>query len=408
MNTISRRQFIRSTLLSGAGVLTVGSLGSWVGCGSSCEAITPLPPRLGRRVFADLHVHPMLNKWNELSPLGVRNPLLAKAVEYGVNPTGVSWKTSHEAGIDMMCVAHFNMFDEWVTMPTDPNPEAPGNTLRMMDFLEEELQKPEARPYAKLARSPEELKKTLDVRRGEPGFRTAVVHALEGGHALGGSLDALDEFAKRGVAMIGITHFFNKGIGSSPNAYPQFPDANSRWPNLGLSEFGKNVVHRMRDLGIVIDVVHGTSATIQDVFREVSGPVVSSHSSARTLAEHPYSLYDEHLKEIAHRNGLVGIIIMPYWLSNFTTEYEAEVNGTLEDVVRTIVYVAKLCGTSCIGIGSDFSGFITGPREMKCLGQIDKLRKLVRCEFSDDETERIMAQNAIDFLLKNWGKNHIG
>jgi microsomal dipeptidase-like Zn-dependent dipeptidase len=406
MNTISRRQFIRSAFLSGAGVMTAGSFSSWVGCRSSCEAITPLPPRLGRRVLADLHVHPMLNKWNERSPIGVRNPLLAKAVEYGINPTDVSWKSSYEAGIDLICVAHFNMFDEWVTMPTDPNPEAPGNTLRMMDFLEEELMKPEAQAYAKLARSAEELKKILDVRRGDPGFRTAVVHALEGGHALGGRLDALDEFAKRGVAMIGITHFFNKGIGSSPNAYPQFPDANSRWPNQGLSEFGKDVVQRMGDLGVVIDVVHGTSAMIHDVFHEVSGPLVASHSSARSLGEHPYSLYDEHLEEISHRKGLVGIIIMPYWLSNFATEFEAEENGTLEDVVRTIVYVAKHCGTNCIGIGSDFSGFITGPKEMRCLGQIDKLRELVRREFSEDETEKIMAQNAIDFFLKNWGKNH--
>lgn len=405
MNTISRRQFIRSAFLSGGGFLAAGSLGSIVGCRSACESISLSPPRIGRRVLADLHVHPMLNAWNELSPMAVRNPVLAKVARQVANPTDVTWKTSYEAGIDLVCVAHFNMFDEWLSMPTDPNPEAPANALRMMDLLEEELQKPEVQKYAELARNPAELKRITDIRRGDNRFRVAVVHALEGGHALGGSLEALDDFAKRGVSMIGVTHFFNKGIGSSPNAYPFFPDANSRWPNQGLSEFGKAVVRKMKELGVIIDIVHGTPAMIQDVFREVYCPLIASHASARTLGDHPYSLYDEHLQEIAHRGGIIGIIIMPYWLSNFSTEFEAIENGTLEDVVRTIMYVAKLCGTSCIGIGSDFSGFITGPRDMRCLGEIEKLRDLVRREFTEEETENIMAQNVINFFLKNWGKS---
>jgi membrane dipeptidase len=328
--------------------------------------------------------------------------MLAKSVKSMLNMTDVSWKTSYEAGVDMLCVAHFNPFDEWLSMPTDPDPEAPAHTNRMINLLEEELRRVEVAKYAVLVRNAQELKERTDIRRGDVRFRTAVIHSLEGGHALGGNLEAVEEFAKRGVAMVTVTHFFHKGIGSAGNAYPFFPDSNSRWPNLGLSEFGRSVVRKMKELGMIIDVSHGTSATVQDILCEVSGPVVATHVSARTLGDHAYSLYDEHIQEIAQRGGVIGIILMPYWLSNFSSEEEALSNGALLDVVRTAVYLAKLVGAEHIGIGSDFAGYIPGPRDMSCLGEIHKLRVLLEDEFGEAATDRIMAQNVIDFLVKNW------
>jgi microsomal dipeptidase-like Zn-dependent dipeptidase len=77
----------------------------------------------------------------------------------------------------------------------------------------------------------------------------------------------------------------------------------------------------------------------------------------------------------------------------------------LRDVVRTVRYVSKICGThKCIGLGSDFSGFITGPNDMTCLSEIDKLHQLLLQEFGNDEqaVEDIMANNAINFLRDNW------
>jgi microsomal dipeptidase-like Zn-dependent dipeptidase len=399
---LSRRQFVKSALFSSASFLATGALTSVLGCRSACDSITPLPPKVGRRVLADLHAHPMLNKWVEGSPIAVQNPLLAKIAKSLLNPTDLSWKTSYEAGVDVICVAHFDLFDEWLSMPTDPDPEAPAHTIRMMNFLEEELQREPTTRYAVLARNAQQLREMTDIRRDDRRFRTAVVHALEGGHALGGNPSAVEEFAKRGVAMIGVTHFFHKGIGSAANAFPFFPDSNSRWPNLGLSEFGRFVVRRMEELGLIVDVSHATSATLQDILCEVSGPVVATHVSARALGDHPYSLYDEHIQEIGRRGGIIGIILMPYWLSNFSTEQEALSSGSLSDVVRTIVYVAKLVGTEHIGIGSDFAGYIPGPRDMKCLGEIHKLRGLLDEEFGEEVTDKIMAQNAIDFLIKNW------
>jgi microsomal dipeptidase-like Zn-dependent dipeptidase len=346
-----------------------------------------------------------MNQWYELSPAGIRNPVVPRIAKALFNPTDVTWKSSHEAGIDLLCAAHLNVYDEWLSMPTDPDPNAPAHTLRMMRLLEEELRKPEVGRYATLARNAQELNSLTQIPKSDPRFRTAVVHALEGGHALGGNIDSLDEFARRGVALITVTHFFHKGIGSATNSFPYSADDNSRQSYLGLSEYGRAVVKKMEKLGIIIDVSHATSTTIDDVLSEVSCPVISTHVSARTLGDHPYSLRDEHLQEIARRGGVIGVVVMPYWLSNFNSEHEAIESGSLRDVVRTIRYVVKLCGADHVGIGSDFAGYIPPPREIRCLAEIGTLQSSLDDEFGDPEiTDKIMAQNAIDFLVGNWGR----
>ncbi len=346
----------------------------------------------------------MLNDWVRRSPLAVKSPRLATIIEKIANTTSVKWKNCHQAGIDLVCAAHFSVFDELASMPTDPNPEAPANTLRMMDLMEEELAGPSS-PYARLVRNHKELRDLLKIRRGQKDFRVAVLHAIEGGHALGGSLEPLSVFARRGVAYITLTHFLYKGIATSGVSFPFFPDTESRWPDQGLTEFGVEVIKEMEKLGIIADIKHCSSTAVEDVLRVTKKPIAATHSCVRTLADHPYSLFDEHIQEMAHRGGIVGVIISPFSLSNYSNPQLAKDYGTLRDVIRTIRHITKICGThKHVGIGSDFAGYVSGPEEMSDLGEIDILRKKLLVEFDNDEAivEDIMANNAIDFILKNW------
>lgn len=403
MNAIDRRDFLRVSGASVGMLLAGGASGLFMGCGTggACEAAPP--PSGQKRVLADLHAHPLLNAWNELSPLGMRNPILASLAKQFLNRTQITWRSLHQARVDMLCVGHFNLFDEWISMPTDPNPAAPGNTVRMMDLLEEDLQRPGNRDCAVIVRNVAELRKAVeDVSRTSPEFRTAIVHAVEGGHALGGDPKALDELARRGVAMVTVPHFFHKALGSAGNAFPFFPDAGAKYPNVGLSELGKEVVRRLKKMGLIIDVTHGTVAMVEAILHEVTGPFIASHASVLALGDHAYSLYDEHIQQIASQGGIIGVILMPYWLSNYSTESLALRYGDLKDVVRTIVYLAKMAGTDKVAIGSDFSGYIPGPRDMTCLSEIGKLRKLLVGEFGEEVTNNIVAENGIKFFLDNW------
>ncbi|MCH7878975.1 MAG: membrane dipeptidase [candidate division Zixibacteria bacterium] len=274
----------------------------------------------------------------------------------------------------------------------------------MLDMLEDEINE-NALKYAKLVTNSADLEDALKIRPNDPKFRVAVVHALEGGHALGGKIEALDKFAERGVAMITITHFFTKGVGSSANSLPFFPDHGAPPPVQGLSDFGRKMIKRMEELGIIVDVAHATSTTVTGILENSTRPLVASHISARTLGDHPYSLYDEQIKEIANRGGIIGVILMPYWLSNYSNVHMSDKYGSLRDAVKTIRHICKICGThKCIGIGSDFAGYIPGPKEMRQLSDIHKLRELLQDEFNDDDiVEDILGKNVSEFFINHWG-----
>lgn len=357
-----------------------------------------------RMVLSDLHVHPLLDKWIHSSPLGKQYPLMFKLASKILNKTSLDWERCHNTGINMLCAAHFNPFDEFASMPTDLNPDAPRQTIRMLDMLEDEINE-NAREYAKLVTNAAELEDALKIKPNDSRFRIAVIHAIEGGHALGGDLKALDELAERGVAMITITHFFTKGVGSSANSLPFFPDHSAPPPVQGLSNFGREMIKRMEELGIIVDIAHATSTTLTGILECSCRPLVASHSSSRTLGDHPYSLYDEQIEEIANRGGIIGVILMPYWLSNYSNVHLSDKYGSLKDAVRTIRHICKISGThKCIGIGSDFAGYIPGPKEMHRLSDIHKLRELLRDEFDDDDiVEDILARNVSEFFVNNWG-----
>src|SRR5438309_1565682 len=109
----SRRRFLQSALYASAGLFAAGGLSSLPGCRSACDCLDLSRARSGRRLLADLHVHPMMNQWLEVTPVAVANPLIARFAKAFANPTDVTWKSSFEAGIDLLCAAHFNLFDEW-------------------------------------------------------------------------------------------------------------------------------------------------------------------------------------------------------------------------------------------------------------------------------------------------------
>jgi membrane dipeptidase len=260
-----------------------------------------------------------------------------------------------------------------------------------------------------MIRTPEEFENHFNntYDKNDPDFRIAVLHSLEGGHALGGSLEPLNKFAQRGVVLITIGHFYNKGIATAPNAFPFFPDDNSPRPLQGLSSFGKEVICEMENLGIIVDVTHATPTALDDILRVSTKPLVATHMSARTLGDHAISFQDEHIQEIVQRGGMIGIIFHPYWLSNYSNVMDAEHRGSLREVVRTIRYVAKISNSlKNVCIGSDFGAYIPSLSDINRLCQIEKLRVLLLKEFGSEEiVGDILAKNVIEFIGTNWKRN---
>src|SRR2546426_3755065 len=105
-----------------------------------------------------------------------------------------------------------------------------------------------------------------------------------GGDPIEDSLEKLDSLYTLGVRYMTLT--WNNGndwAGASTDPHRAG----------GLTAFGKRVVRRMNELGMLVDVSHVSDSTFWDVLATSSRPVIASHSSCRALAHHPRNLTDE-------------------------------------------------------------------------------------------------------------------
>lgn len=226
--------------------------------------------------------------------------------------------------------------------------------------------------------SQNELKQFV-IDRSKDRSLTAGMLGLEGAHCLEGDLNNLKTFYDAGVRYIGLTHFFdNEWAGSAHGMKKE-----------GLTDIGKQLVTKMGEMNMIIDLAHSSSQTIDDVFALTDRPVIISHTGVKGMCDNQRNLSDAHLMEIGNRNGLVGIGL-----------WETAVCGN--DAVATansIRYVADMIGVDKVTLGSDFDGALTTHFDVTGLPLImDALKK---DSFTDEEIELIMGGNVRDFLLRN-------
>lgn len=270
-----------------------------------------------------------------------------------------------------------------------------------------------------------------DVAEAWSAGRTAVVPAVENGHAIGGDLANLEWLRLAGARSMTLTH-----AGHLPWA------ASSGKPLegvSGLTPFGEKVVAAMDELEMIIDVSHVHETTFRDVARLSRKPFIASHSCASALCPIPRNLTDDQIRAVADSAGMVGInffpgfLDQPYWdrllencgdlFSNldrlelekmddpagriegfrrFGEEMEqrmAGVNVGLERVVDHVEHVVSLVGDEHVGFGSDFDGIPTLPEGITGSGSFPAiLDALRRRGFDEQSIERIASGNFLRIL----------
>ncbi|MEW9123312.1 MAG: membrane dipeptidase [Thermotaleaceae bacterium] len=175
---------------------------------------------------------------------------------------------------------------------------------------------------------------------------------------------------------------------------------------LGLSAFGKKVVKKMEKEGFIIDLSHVDDPSFWDVLEVVSGPVICSHSNARTLCNHPRNLSDEQLKAIASCGGLVGV--------NAHWAFIDPQNPTIHRFIDHIDHMAEQIGIEHIAFGFDFTNYIEmynqapGFRTAAGLDSVlcvPNLMKLLRERgYSEKELDAMAHTNFLKYLKKIWKK----
>lgn len=154
--------------------------------------------------------------------------------------------------------------------------------------------------------------------------------------AIGNRIERIDSFYALGVRLAGITYTRKNFIGDGQN------ERNDG----GLSEFGIEVVRRMNDLGMIIDVSHASPNTVQDVLAFSEVPVTFSHNAAYTLRPTARTRQDHELLACTAKGGLIGITAVPNSLSD-------DPNQDISCVLDQYDYMIKLVGVDNVAIGTD-------------------------------------------------------
>jgi microsomal dipeptidase-like Zn-dependent dipeptidase len=224
----------------------------------------------------------------------------------------------------------------------------------------------------------EELKKFIADRAVNKNLTSGML-GLEGAHCLENDINNLDAFYNVGVRYIGLTHFFDNEWGASAHGVTK----------AGITEKGKQLLKKMEEKHIIIDIAHASPKLIDDIFANTTGPLILSHGGTKGTCDNVRNLSDAQIAEVGKRNGLIGIGM-----------WEKAVCGTnAEATAKAIKYVADKIGVDKVAMGSDFDGAIEASYDITGFEAV--VKALLNEGFNRTDIEKIMGGNVRDFFLRN-------
>ena len=205
---------------------------------------------------------------------------------------------------------------------------------------------------------------------------------VEEGGILEGDMTRLEQLYDEGVRLITLLWNYENCIG--------FPNSkNENVMNKGLKPFGIEVVRRMNELGMIVDVSHMSDGGFWDVLKHSKRPVVASHSNARALCNHPRNLSDEMVRALANQGGVIGMNTYPYFVHSSGI-------ASMEKMADHMVHIYKVGGEDVLGIGTDFDGYDEGTSDFHHIGQMNEFYEVVKKRgFTERQMEKIWNQNIL-------------
>lgn len=216
-----------------------------------------------------------------------------------------------------------------------------------------------------------------DLYRLKREGKKAVMLGIENGYAVGKDIRNVERFRNRGVVYMTLCHNGNNDVCGS---------ARYNEENLGVSEFGEQVIREMNRVGMMVDLSHAGERSFYEALEISRCPVVCSHSSCRALCDHPRNLTDEQLQAIARLGGVVQVCLYGGFL-------RSDRPATICDAVEHLHHMVNIMGIEHVGIGTDFDGDggIIGCSDSSEL--INFTRRLLLERYSEEDIQRIWGGN---------------
>ena len=194
--------------------------------------------------------------------------------------------------------------------------------------------------------------------------------------------DGLLEFdraklARAGIRVAGLTHQGKNRIGDGNNV--PFPE--------GLTGEGKALVKELAGEGFAFDTAHLAEPGFRDLARICEGPLISSHTGVRALADIPRNLTKSQVAAILERKGVIGIAADPAMLA-------LSGKASIEDIFRHIDWIAQSFDVDGIAIGTDFCGFFTPNAGFEEIARMPDLARIMREHgYPQAGIKKIMGEN---------------
>lgn len=259
---------------------------------------------------------------------------------------------------------------------------------------------------------------------------------VEGGHMIEDDLEKLEILYQRGVSYLTLTHNNSTSWASSARDETQGSPA---LKHKGLNDFGRQIIKRMNERGMMIDLSHVGEQTFYDVLESTTKPVILTHSSVYALSQHFRNVNDDQIKAVAKNGGVICINFYSAFLDQtFNIQYEKlmgpggkdikdsiqslyterkdkakhweeYVTGMLEryrpqytSIVDHIDYIVKLVGVNYVGIGADLDGVDSLPVGFDDATDYPVItQELVKRGYSTSDIKKILGKNVLRVLKAN-------
>ncbi len=287
-------------------------------------------------------------------------------------------------------------------------------------------------------RNPRKIKivhNTAELLQAVKEKKLAAMFGVEGGHMIENNLDNLDRFYNRGVRYMTLT--WNNSTDWATSALDETTKADSL-KHKGLTDFGKQVVKRMNELGMLVDLSHVGEATFWDAIKTTTKPVIVSHSCVYSICPNRRNLKDDQMLAVGKNGGVIHLNFYsgfldssferrtnlfnmrhqyerdsllkqnpePYFADMFLfTKYPEEVKELrppLSLLIDHLDYIVKLIGVNHVGIGSDYDGVNSLPQQLDDITAMPLITKeLMARGYSKSDIRKILGENFLRVFKAN-------
>ena len=296
--------------------------------------------------------------------------------------------------------------------------------------------------YSVIQRNPDKMMLVTDPAQLKKALREkklAAMIGVEGGHMMEDNLLFLDSLYNRGTRYMTLT--WNNSTSWATSAMDETTKKDSLIRigiKMGLTDFGKQVVRRMNELGMMVDLSHVGEQTFWDAINTTSKPVLVSHSCVYTLCPVFRNLKDEQIKAVGKNGGVIHLnffsgfidssfmkrfntfiqrhrserdsllktVTDPYFADDFLfTKYKDEVTAMrppLSLLLDHLDHIVKLIGVDHIGLGSDFDGVSSTPQQLDDVTTFPIITKeLLNRGYSRKDIRKILGGNFLRLFEAN-------